>query len=204
MASTEPSAALGLLPQTATFSGRRCRRMTSSPSSPLVDVKCPQPARAITLTSHSLEACFRVQRSLSSGQDWISSRGGAQDPRSRATSRSRAGVGASNHMAPFEHHMFAAHPAPHTHPAPRCRAADGDRPPSILLAFSAARSRLARRVAARRACMFWPRAAVSGQKVLQWASPGVWCSLFSKDRPSRPLLLQRTLKTGIPEIAIDL
>ena len=58
-----------------------------------------------------------------------------------------------------------------SHPAPRCRAADGDRPPSILLAFSAARSRLARRVAARRACMFWPRAAVSGQKVLQWASP---------------------------------
>ena len=125
MASTEPSAALGLLPQTATFSGRRCRRMTSSPSSPLVDVKCPQPARAITLTSHSLEACFRVQRSLSSGQDWISSRGGAQDPRSRATSRSRAGVGASNHEAPFEHHMFAAYPAPHTLPPgsslSRCR-----------------------------------------------------------------------------------
>jgi len=34
--------------------------------------------------------------------------------------------------------------------------------------------------------------------------PRFWCRLTAQDRPSRPLLLQRTAKAGISEIAIDL
>ena len=75
-------------------------------------------------------------------------------PRSGASARSRAGVGAANHAGPFEHGMLPAIPAPQIHPAPRSRAADGDRPPSFRPRDGAARSRLAGRAGARWACIF--------------------------------------------------
>ena len=75
-------------------------------------------------------------------------------PRSGASARSRAGVGAANHAGPFKHGMLPAIPAPQNYPALRSRTADGDRPPSFRLRDGAARSRVAGRAGARWACIF--------------------------------------------------
>jgi len=197
VASTEPSAALGLLPQTATFSGRRCRWMTSSHSTPLVEVDGPQPARAITRTSHSLEACFRVHRFLFSGQDWISSRRGAHSGPSKTShisiARRRRCVEPwsplrASHVCSLSR---ASHPPtrllvvalqmaidlpPFCSPSPHLRREKSPRAPSRC---STGVHVLAARDGIR------PEGAPMGL-------PRIWCSLIRRDRPSRPLLLQRT------------